>query len=314
MRSHVREYETACVACGTRRAREVIRYTRNGDVSTLVRCVGCGLTRRDPIPMERDMVAFHDGGEWWFKIDEERVELFDEVLDVLGRYQPSGCLLDVGCGLGTFLARARSRGYAVTGVELSSDGCRRARERFGLDIRHGTVSGVGFADESFDVVVSNDVIYYPPDPVVEMVEYGRILPDGGMLVLELRCNRWVWWVSLLRVALHGKPLKLRGTWLSQQFEDWFALTTNYQFTSATIRRCIERAGFEVLEIRNLRRGWSANRGWRAGLFSLYRTGCNTLERLTRGRWAIGPTVIIVARRRPRVGNPAGRSKSATGAA
>ena len=43
-----------------------------------------------------------------------------------------GRLLDLGCGVGNFLAAARDSGFEVTGVELNQSAVRFARETYGL--------------------------------------------------------------------------------------------------------------------------------------------------------------------------------------
>ncbi len=44
----------------------------------------------------------------------------------------NGRLLDLGCGVGNFLAAARDSGFEVTGVELNQSAVRFARETYGL--------------------------------------------------------------------------------------------------------------------------------------------------------------------------------------
>ena len=64
-----------------------------------------------------------------------------------------GRLLDVGCGTGAHAAAFAERGWAVTGLDVSEDMLRRARER-GVDVVRGDAAALPFDDESFDAVVS----------------------------------------------------------------------------------------------------------------------------------------------------------------
>src|SRR5262247_1274707 len=52
----------------------------------------------------------------------------------LQRMQPSGRLLEIGCGEGHFLNAARSLGYSVVGVEPDPERARRVRERLGIEV------------------------------------------------------------------------------------------------------------------------------------------------------------------------------------
>src|SRR5271168_3125684 len=43
-----------------------------------------------------------------------------------------GRLLDIGCGVGNFLAAARDAGFEVTGIEMNQNAVRFAQEHYGL--------------------------------------------------------------------------------------------------------------------------------------------------------------------------------------
>jgi len=289
-----------CVLCNSQQAIHLINYAVRGQARALVRCRGCGLVRADPLPTQADATAFHDTGEWWFELDESRIPVFDEVLDVVCRYRTSGRFLDVGCGAGTLLARARSRGFDPLGVELSGDACRRARERYGIDARHGSVRQQQFADHRFQVITALEMIDYPDNSIEELSEYRRILVKDGVLVLASRCNRWSWVFGACN-AVHclarGKPLSVGDSVLSHFLGSWGTFTASYQLTSRTLQFLLNRAGWSIRELRNQRTGWSGpqNTGLSAALFSAYRAGCNAFERLTLGRCSFGPKIIVAAR-------------------
>jgi SAM-dependent methyltransferase len=75
----------------------------------------------------------------------------ETVLALLGR--GPGTLLDVGCGTGGHTAVFKEFGWTVTGVDVSEDQLRLARER-GLDVKRADASALSFADASFDAAVS----------------------------------------------------------------------------------------------------------------------------------------------------------------
>lgn len=124
---------------------------------------------------------------------------FDEFLAPLAEYRRSGRLLEIGCGQGLFLARARELGWDVQGVELLPPVAERARER-GLAIFTGELGAAAFPDGHFDVVVLREVIEHIVDPRALLAEVKRVLRPGGAVSMgtgnarswaaRLRGERW----------------------------------------------------------------------------------------------------------------------------
>jgi SAM-dependent methyltransferase len=94
-----------------------------------------------------------------------------------------GALLDVGCGDGSFLARMRSRGWDVAGVDFDANAIATAKRKHGLDLHHGDLTDVDFPADRFDAIALNHVIEHVPDPLSLLVECRRILKPGGRLIL-----------------------------------------------------------------------------------------------------------------------------------
>ena len=65
--------------------------------------------------------------------EEAQANQHDYLLDQVG-CAPGSRLLDIGCGYGTLLARAKGRGAAGTGVTVTPEQVRRCRRR-GLDVQ-----------------------------------------------------------------------------------------------------------------------------------------------------------------------------------
>ena len=101
-----------------------------------------------------------------------------------------GAILDNGTGLGTYLE-------AIGGISPDS-------LRIGLEIEHeravaalaradGIVLGVGeqlpFADDSFDLILSNEVIEHVADDRAAVAEMARVARPGGRIVI-FAPNRW----------------------------------------------------------------------------------------------------------------------------
>ena len=90
-------------------------------------------------------------------------------------------VLDVGCGSGVLLARMKSLGWEVQGVEVDPGGVAAARAR-GVTVHQGQLAEAKFPDNHFDAVHSAHVIEHVYDPVGLLRECFRILKPGGKLV------------------------------------------------------------------------------------------------------------------------------------
>lgn len=117
-------------------------------------------------------------------------------------------LLDAGCGTGGLLKRLQPHwpNWRWHGIDFMPQACESARRRCpGCDIREGSVLSLPYADESFDGVVSLDVLCqlsYPGESTRALAEFMRVLRPGGLLVLNVPAYRWMW--SYHDVAVHSR--------------------------------------------------------------------------------------------------------------
>ena len=91
-------------------------------------------------------------------------------------------LLDVGCGSGLLLARMRSMGWEIAGVEPDASGAQAARQRLtGAEI-FSDIADVPTA--TFDAIVSSHVVEHLADPQVTLSGCLRALKPGGCIVIS----------------------------------------------------------------------------------------------------------------------------------
>lgn len=89
-------------------------------------------------------------------------------------------ILDVGCGAGHYLRSLRSRideNIDYTGVDATKYYVELARKAFGNDSRflYGDIYNLQFKDNSFDIVICNNLILHvPPPPVKPISELIRV--------------------------------------------------------------------------------------------------------------------------------------------
>ncbi len=96
-------------------------------------------------------------------------------------------VLDAGCGTGAMLLTLASRGYQVCGVDFSQGMLARAKEnarKRGLDVPfvQGCVDQLPFAAESFDVVVSRNVLSNLDVAEEALASWHEVIKPGGYLI------------------------------------------------------------------------------------------------------------------------------------
>ena len=123
-------------------------------------------------------------GYVWRSGQERRLEMIRQWSDLNGR------ILDNGTGLGTYLeaiGRANPAGVRV-GLEIEHERAVAALAR-----ADAIVLGVGeqlpFADNSFDLILSNEVIEHVTDDRASVAEMARVARPGGRIVI-FAPNRW----------------------------------------------------------------------------------------------------------------------------
>jgi SAM-dependent methyltransferase len=101
-------------------------------------------------------------------------------------------ILDAGCGTGGNSAHLRRYGR-VTGIDFSAHALDFARERPGLRLARASVETLPFADASFDLVLSNDVLCHlgVASDATAVHEFARVLRPGGVLFLQLPAYEWL---------------------------------------------------------------------------------------------------------------------------
>jgi SAM-dependent methyltransferase len=110
----------------------------------------------------------------------------------LGRLEPGERVLDLGSGAGTdslVAAQMVDEQGSVTGVDMTPEMLAKARRAAAVmgaanvEFVEAEAERLPFADESFDVVISNGVIDLIPDKDAVFAELFRVLTPGGRMQL-----------------------------------------------------------------------------------------------------------------------------------
>lgn len=171
---------------------------------------------------------------------------------------PNSRILDLGSGVGSFVVACRRRGLRAFGVEPDRIGRGAKVTALGIARRRLSdcvfVSGIGeglpFPDETFDVVVLNQVIEHVTDQKKVVHEAARVVRAGGAIYIA--CPNYlrfyephyrILWAPLLPKFLGRMYLRLRGR--SPAMLNQLTYTTNMR-----LRKLLSElgAGFTVFDL------------------------------------------------------------------
>ena len=124
---------------------------------------------------------------WWYR---GRRTVLNRVIKDLGLPQHAR-ILDAGCGSGRNMVEL-SRYGTVSAIEVSPASVALARERCAGEVVEGSVLEMPFADASFDLATSLDVIEHLEDDVAALRELRRVVAPGGCLLVTVPAYQWLW--------------------------------------------------------------------------------------------------------------------------
>src|SRR4051795_2882772 len=122
---------------------------------------------------------------WWYR--GMRQILF-RMLDPFLKERRMDRVLEAGCGTGYFShCLQKERGWPVVPLDLSGEGLRYARALGVERPVQGDIGALPFADDTFDLVLSLDVIVHFPrgQEHIPMRELARVTRPGGLIVLRV---------------------------------------------------------------------------------------------------------------------------------
>ena len=236
------------------------------------------------------------------QVTSERTRLFGGLLDrlaALGRTRSARPrLIDVGCGGGDLAALARGRRWLAISTDIAHQACAVARRADGTPAIQADGALLPFRSGTADMVTLVNVVDQAHEPLTILREAHRVLTAGGVLHLRVPNARFHRpWARLL-IAL-GPFVRSRG-W------DTYPVVHHFAFTPLGLRRLVERAGFQVLEVSN---SAPAARGPVAKIAAVeplphwgratIAAGAAAIAELSRDRWLVGPSVELYARKGPR---------------
>jgi len=192
-----------CSLCHSTEFRE--KFYHEG--SAIAECTECSFVARFPQPSDAELNEIYSS-EYFigqdFENEAERSVALEEVdrlkratavlsLDKIEAYmgvqssdRGSLKLLEVGCGLGNFLAEAKSRDYSVTGVEVSADSAEKANAKLGGNyVLNSLIEDAELEPQSYDICAISGVLECTRDPKLFLKFINAALKPGGVIFVAV---------------------------------------------------------------------------------------------------------------------------------
>lgn len=99
-----------------------------------------------------------------------------------------GHVVDLGCGSGYGTYLLKKSGYDVSGIDLSEEMIRLAKENLAemkISFQTGNVDALPFSDQSISSFLMINVIEWTKDPLHTLNELKRVLKPGGHLCVGI---------------------------------------------------------------------------------------------------------------------------------
>ena len=135
----------------------------------------------------------------------------------LDAISPRDRVLDIGCGTGNFLTRAKEKALAVTGLELNQKAVETCRQK-GLEVHNEMIQVHAATHEgAYDVVCMFQVLEHIYDVKSFLEAALKVLKKGGCLVIGVPNNE-PYFLGYDRYCTLNLPPHHMGLWNKEVFE------------------------------------------------------------------------------------------------
>lgn len=233
-----------CLACGRAGTLDQAFTARDRSLKAVpgefsfVRCRACDSVLQHPQPDDATLAQSYAADYGNYQAEPSLLERLGEPLArrEAGRLvrlgDPTAPMLELGCGTGRFLERARHSGWTGTlsGSEYDAATAASTAQRLGIDVSVGTVEGSDIEPGSQGAIVLRHVIEHLRDPVAQLPELRKGLRPDGLLYLATP-------------DAHALSARVFGDrWWGYEVPRHLVV-----FSSKALAQALERSGFQVVD-------------------------------------------------------------------
>ena len=169
----------SCLLCNSKKLEKLDTYVEVG----LVKCKSCSFVFSEKVPQMQELIDYYSNNyERTSYLSPITIKRYNEILDGFEQFRKTGKLLDVGAGYGFFMEIAKQRGWEVYGTELTDEAVQHCESK-DLSMYKGEFHDLNIDPESFDVIVSIEVIEHINTPIQFVNQANKLLRKGGVFYL-----------------------------------------------------------------------------------------------------------------------------------
>jgi SAM-dependent methyltransferase len=121
----------------------------------------------------------------WALSEDRQLPTYEAALERTG-LETGWRVLDIGCGVGSFLRLVAERGGRAYGLDASDALAAFARSRVPeADVRVGEMEELPWDDATFDLVTGFNSFFFADDMVAALREAGRVAKPGAPVVIQV---------------------------------------------------------------------------------------------------------------------------------
>ena len=170
------DQHSSCTLCNSKK----VDLYKGYESPALFKCADCGFVFTKDIPSSEALIDYYSS-------DYDRTSYFSPItavryMQLLESFEPfrkTNKILDLGCGYGFFLEIAKKKGWDVYGVEITQEAVEHCEEK-GINMFKGEVKNVPFEPNSFDIIVSIEVLEHLNNPVEHVKKIHELMRSGGL--------------------------------------------------------------------------------------------------------------------------------------
>jgi 2-polyprenyl-3-methyl-5-hydroxy-6-metoxy-1,4-benzoquinol methylase len=153
----------------------------------LISCVNCGLVRLKDLSSKFD-IKNYDYYENRLNVPLQKLynpineKRYTYILQRMEKYRKNNEIMDIGCGMGQFLAVAKKFHWKTTGTEIAPYAIEICRQ-FGNNVLNSDLLSLDLRENYYDVVTMFEVLEHLTRPREYITKISKILRKEGVLIL-----------------------------------------------------------------------------------------------------------------------------------